>query len=166
MLVCLFRRAGSSVSSHTRWASALPRTSTPNPFLIWFESSPFGILESGGSQHSIWNPLSQESQKSMLSCNITDQRLTETESNGGHQHPQVTRLTLRRNEGASFLCGAITNVQPLQRSVGGSAPHRPPHWCWEVRSEERTHCIFALDATRAARLALDALPPQGLHICG
>lgn len=103
LLVCLFHRAGSSVSPHTRWASALPRTFTPNPFLIWFESSPFGILESGGSQHSIWNPLSQESQKSMLSCNITDQRLIETETNAGQQHPQVTRLTLRCNEGASFL---------------------------------------------------------------
>jgi hypothetical protein len=32
--------------------------------------------------------------------------------------------------------------------------------------EARTHCIFALDSTCAARLALDALPPQGLHICG
>lgn len=26
-----------------------------------------------------------------------------------------------------------------------------------------THCIFALIATGAARLTLDALPPQGLH---
>lgn len=32
-----------------------------------FLRSPFGIRDSGGSQHSMWNPLSQESQKSMLS---------------------------------------------------------------------------------------------------
>lgn len=34
----------------------------------WQIHIPFGILESGGSQHSIWNPLSQESQKSILSA--------------------------------------------------------------------------------------------------
>lgn len=61
-------------------------------------------------------------------------------------------------------CGAITSVQPLQRSVGGSAP--PSVTSLVLGCEERTHCIFALDSTCAARLALDALPPQGLHICG
>lgn len=38
-----------------------------------FLKSPFGIRDSGGSQHSMWNPLSQESQKSMLSWGDRDE---------------------------------------------------------------------------------------------
>lgn len=38
-----------------------------------FSRSPFGIRDSGGSQHSMWNPLSQESQKSMLSWGGRDE---------------------------------------------------------------------------------------------
>lgn len=43
--------------------------------LSWkgFFRSPFGIRDSGGSQHSMWNPRSQESQKSMLSWGGRDE---------------------------------------------------------------------------------------------
>lgn len=57
---------------------------------------PFGILESGGSQHSIWKPLSQESQKSISSWIHTHTEMCQTRKkircnlhNTSKQHPAV-----------------------------------------------------------------------------
>lgn len=116
------------------------------------QGSPFGIRESGGSQHSIWKPRSQESQKSILSWNWKDKKKSTL-----HFHNQTIK-DLSKDLSYIYIYMTILldwKLYWIKKSLKRKLKRR----------KEAAYCIFALDSTGTARLTFNTLPSQGLHIC-